>query len=227
MCNEKSLRGQTGRAWWPATSIATFGYSGQLRINTKHELTRLSLNRYPHPRMSHSSSVTISFRVPSLVVLVSALLFGSCLSMTKGQDPVFDPNEPNLAKEATVVAEKTSSGSGVSTKNLNDSNVLTIWKSPVPAVITLDLGEVKEIPNLELYIPPQFATPRKQEVEVKVSPDGSNYTVAFPKELQFFSKQTRNMVYIPLATNARYVQVIISSNNDGEDAILSEIRIPH
>jgi len=177
--------------------------------------------------MSHSSSVTIGFRVPSLVVLVSGLLFGPCLSMTKGQDPVFDPNEPNLAKEATVVAEKTSSERGVSTKNLNDSDVLTVWKGPVPAVITLDLGELKEIPNLELYIPPQYATPRNQEVEVKVSPDGSDYTVAFPKELQIFKKQTGNMVFIPLATSGRYIQVIISSNNDGDEAILSEIRIPH
>jgi len=177
--------------------------------------------------MSHSSLVTVGFRVPSLVVIASALLLGPCLSMARGQDYPFDPDGPNFAKEATIQVENTSSEPGVTTKNLNDSDVLTVWKGPVPAVITLDLGELKEIPNLELYIPPQYATPRNQEVEIKVSPDGSDYTVAFPKELQVFKKQTGNMVFIPLATSGRYVQVIISSNNDGDEAILSEIRIPH
>jgi len=173
-------------------------------------------------------SITNACHTSSIVAIASGLLFGPLLSATMGQATPFNPDQPNFAKDATVTAEGTTAAPGVSAKNLTDSNALTFWKGTVPSVITLDLGEVKDISSLDLYIPPQYATPRKQEIEVKTSPDGSTYTVASAKELQVFGPQGKNMLSIPLAAKARYVRVTITSNDqDGGEALLSEISIPH
>jgi len=172
--------------------------------------------------------MTNAFHTSSIVAIASGLLIGPLLSATMGQATPFNPDKPNFAKGATVTAEGTTDAPGVSAKNLTDSEVLSFWKGTVPSVITLDLGEVKDISSLDLYIPPQYATPRKQEIEVKTSPDGSTYTVASAKKLQVFEPQTKNMLSIPLTTKARYVRVTItSSDQDGGEALLSEISIPH
>lgn len=134
--------------------------------------------------------------------------------------------DQNLAEGIVGITESISASQNVSVKNLTDNNDYTVWKAPTPVKVDFDLGEVKRISRVELHIPPQYLTVRNQELSMEVSQDGETFEEVVEPQSRAFTNGNQGRVTLPIDKEARYLRILIESNDqDDGEAMLSEVRI--
>ena len=124
------------------------------------------------------------------------------------------PESENLAVGKSVV-------SGVHNdvyviENVNDGNTDTYWESKgFPAEVTIDLGENRKVSTVAVRLnPASIWEPRKQEIAVLLSTDGTDYTEVAAKAVYDFDPATGNRIRIDFDTaEARWVKLIITLNS--------------
>lgn len=160
---------------------------------------------------------------------LKSLAFATAAAFALAASPALkadDESGENLAREAVITSEQTSSAAFSNIRHLNDNNTYSIWRGTVPAEVVIDLGDVKKVGRVDLHIPSNFITPRNQELGVSVSDDGEKYEDVVDFARRAFTAGNGGRVSIPLDRQTRYVKVTIESNDQDEgEAMLSEIRI--
>ena len=127
------------------------------------------------------------------------------------------PDTENLAEGKPVL-------SGAHTdvyvdKYVNDGKTDTYWESKgFPAEITFDLQGTYNVSTVAVCLNPSSVwEPRIQEIAVKVSSDGENFTEVAPPIKYQFDAATGNRVRIDLdpvqAVQASYVMVVFTLNS--------------
>jgi hypothetical protein len=105
--------------------------------------------------------------------------------------------------------------------NVLDGDLTSYWESRgVPATITIDLHSAYTIQTVAIRLnPAPIWEPRNQTFEVRVSADGTNFTVVSPLQRHDFDPDSGNIVRIDFdAISARYVQIEFTEKSSGRSA---------
>jgi len=100
--------------------------------------------------------------------------------------------------------------------NVNDGKTDTYWESKgFPAEMTIDLGETRKVSTVAVRLNPSAIwEPRKQEIAVLVSQDGTGFTEVSPAAQYQFDAATGNRIRIDFdAVDAAFVQVVFTMNS--------------
>ncbi len=115
---------------------------------------------------------------------------------------------------------------------LLDGNENTYWEADTSegAFFIVDLGDVYNVKYFIMHLPPLLTwEPRTQEIEILVSTDGANWTVAKESTEYLFDPASGNSNMVELAESipARYVKLVWNSNSSlgGYGAQLSELYV--
>jgi hypothetical protein len=157
-------------------------------------------------------------------VTIFALTALACLPAS-AEDFEFQDQENNLAALAAITA--TSEDGGHVARNLQDNNPYSLWQAEgTEAEIELDLGSVETIGKVEIYIPPQFETPRRYQMTVGHSQDGAEYEdVVTDEQIELHVGKQNRHVFDLDGVEARFVRIIIHDYAPGEQAQLSQVRV--
>jgi len=130
------------------------------------------------------------------------------------------PEMPNVALGKTVTSGDEHQ-EVYEVSNVLDGDLTSYWESRgVPATITIDLHNAYNIQTIAVRLnPAPIWEPRNQTFEVRVSADGTNYTVVSPMQRQDFDPDSGNIVRIDFdAISARYVQFEFTAKSSGRSA---------
>ncbi len=100
--------------------------------------------------------------------------------------------------------------------NVNDGKTDTYWESKgFPAIMTIELDGSHRISTVAVRLNPSAIwEPRKQEIAVLVSADGTNFTEAAPAAVYEFDAATGNRIRIDFdPVDAAFVQVVFTMNS--------------
>ena len=100
--------------------------------------------------------------------------------------------------------------------NVNDGKTDTYWESKgFPAVMTIELDGSHKITTVAVRLNPSAIwEPRKQEIAVLVSADGTSFTEVAPAAVYEFDAATGNRVRIDFdPVDAAFVQVVFTMNS--------------
>ncbi len=143
---------------------------------------------------------------------------------TKSQrPPCFPDPEANYIQmpETENLALKRPIQSGAHTdvyvaNNVNDGKTDTYWESKgFPAAMTIELDGSHRISTVAVRLNPSAIwEPRKQEIAVLVSTDGTSFTEAAPAAVYEFDAATGNRIRIDFdPVDATFVQVVFTMNS--------------
>ncbi|HEX7057792.1 MAG TPA: discoidin domain-containing protein [Bacilli bacterium] len=135
----------------------------------------------------------------------------------------------NLALEQPVEST-TDTAKEFPAKQAVDGDPYTYWESMpkrFPQSLTLDLGQVREVDELVLKLPPLDAwEARDQKIEVLGSEDGQSFAVLLPSQAYTFDPKAANTVSIPLdGAKTRYLRLTIADNTGWPAAQISELEV--
>lgn len=129
-----------------------------------------------------------------------------------------EEQDSNLALGKSVTVGGTGYGNGT---NITDGNLSTFWDGGAdnfPNHATVDLERPYRLSKLEIALPNLGAwTPRSQELEIKTSMDGKEFTTVVEKaNYKFDNSENGNKIEIDLGseTVGRYLQVVGYSNDE-------------
>jgi hypothetical protein len=130
------------------------------------------------------------------------------------------PDSPNIALGKSVTSGDEHQ-EVYEVSNILDGDLTSYWESRgVPATITIDLENTYTIQTIAVRLnPAPIWEPRNQTFEVRVSTDGTNFTVVSPLQRHDFDPDSGNIVRIDFdAISARYVQMEFTEKSSGRSA---------
>lgn len=116
-------------------------------------------------------------------------------------------------------------------RNVNDGETLTYWEGRAddyPNEITFDMEETRTIAGARILLNPRSNWgARTQDVEIRISEDDENYTVAYSKSTLSFDPADGNYAYMELEVpvEARYIRFIFYANTGATGGQAAEIEI--
>jgi hypothetical protein len=130
------------------------------------------------------------------------------------------PEGPNIAEGKTVTSGDEHQ-EVYEVSNVLDGDLTSYWESRgLPATLTIDLENTYTIQTIAVRLnPAPIWEPRNQTFEVRVSADGSSYTVVAPLQRRDFDPDSGNIVRLdfdPIVT--RYVQMEFTEKSAGRSA---------
>lgn len=116
-------------------------------------------------------------------------------------------------------------------RNTVDGDRYTYWEGlagSYPNIVTIDMGETVPMTGARILLNPRAIwSARTQEVEVRISDDGENFTTIIEKTTLSFDPMEDNSAYMAFAetVEARYIRFVFYSNTGATAGQAAEIEI--
>lgn len=140
------------------------------------------------------------------------------------------PDGTNIALDAKITANGFQDVYTPAKAKDGNTKGASYWEGEAnsyPNILTAELAELSSIHEIRLKVCPDSVWgKREQEIEIKTSVDGENYTTLFERERYTFDPNTGNEIILSFdEVNALYVQLIITNNTAATGGQIAEFEI--